>query len=78
MQLYGACPEGYAARAVSSIDVENFHGQLNRQHHHGAQMASLYQVQSSLSHMVVAMKIKKVSQRNNLTIFVPILFKDCK
>ena len=30
VQLYGACPKGYAARAISSIDTENFHGMLHR------------------------------------------------
>ena len=30
VQLYGDCPDGYAARAISSIDTENFHGMLHR------------------------------------------------
>ena len=58
-QLYGACPSGYAARAPSSIDVENFHGVLNRQHHHGAQQATIHQIQRTLSHMVMLNVIKK-------------------
>jgi len=60
VQIYGDCPEGYAARAVSSIDVENFHGQLHRQHHHGAQTATVWEVQGSLAHLAVATKIKKL------------------
>lgn len=59
VQLYGACPNGYAARAISSIDTENFHGILHRQHHHGAQTASVYEVEGSLAHLTVALKIKK-------------------
>ena len=59
VQLYGHCPEGYAARAASSIDVENFHGQLHRQHHHGAQTASVWEIEGSLSHLAVAMRLKK-------------------
>ena len=30
-----------------------------RQHHHGAQTASVYEIQASLSHLTVALKIKK-------------------
>ena len=30
-----------------------------RQHHHGAQTASVWEIEASLSHMVVALKIKK-------------------
>lgn len=66
VQLYGTCSGGYAARAISSIDVENFHSVLNRQHHHGGEMASLYEVQGSMSHIVVATKIKKEAMFRNL------------
>ena len=32
---------------------------LFRQHHHGAQTASVYEVKGSLAHLTVALKIKK-------------------
>lgn len=59
LMLYGVCKHGYAARAASSIDVENFHGVLNMQHHSGAQTATIHQIQRSMSHLIMLQQIKK-------------------
>lgn len=59
LMLYGVCKNGYAARAASSIDIENFHGVLNMQHHSGAQTATIHQIQRSLSHLIMLQEIKK-------------------
>lgn len=59
LMLYGVCPNGYSARAVSSIDVENCHGIINRQHHSGAQQATIHQIQRTLAHLILLTLVKR-------------------
>ena len=66
VMLYGVCPEGYAARAASSIDPENCHGIINRQHKTGAQTATVARTEGTLSQVVMLVKLKKNPVFNNL------------